>query len=85
MLCQRGISAAVNEMVSRTSRMLGRGGNTNSFWAWYSLRMSFCSVPPSRDRWMPAFSACATNIANTTAAGELMVMLVVISPRSMPA
>ena len=84
MLCQRGISAAVKSIVSRTSRIDWRGGNTNSFWAWYSLRMSFCSVPPSRARGMPAFSAWATNIAKITAAGELIVIDVVISPRSIP-
>ena len=26
------------------------GGNTNSFWAWYSFKMSFWSVPPSSAR-----------------------------------
>ena len=83
--CQRGISAAVNVIVSRTSRIDGRGGNTNSFCAWYSLRMSFCSVPPRRARSTPARSAWATNIASSTAAGELIVIDVVIDPRSMPA
>ena len=38
----------MNAIVSRTSRIDGRGGNTNSFCAWYSFKMSFCSVPPSR-------------------------------------
>ena len=42
------MSAAQNAIVSRTSRIDGFGGNTNSFWAWNSLRMSFCNVPPSR-------------------------------------
>ncbi len=64
--CHRGISAVVKLITSRTSRMLGRGGNTNSFCAWYSLRMSFCSVPPSRARSTPASSAAATYIAKTT-------------------
>ncbi len=31
--CHRGISAAVNPITSRTSRIDGRGGNTNSFCA----------------------------------------------------
>ena len=83
--CQRGISAAVNVIVSRTSRIDGRGGNTNSFCAWYSLRMSFWSVPPSLARGMPACSAWATNIAKITAAGELIVIDVVIWSRSIPA
>ena len=82
---QLGISAAVNEMVSRTSRIDGRGGKTNSFWAWYSFRMSFWRVPPSWARDTPAFSAWATNMAKITAAGELIVIDVVISDRSMPA
>ena len=75
----------MNEIVSRTSRMLWRGGNTNSFCAWYSFRMSFCSVPPRRARCTPAFSAWAMNIAKIGAAGELIVIDVVIAPRSMPA
>ena len=72
-------------IVSRTSRIDGRGGNTNSFCAWYSFKMSFCSVPPSRARETPAFSAWATNIASSTAAGELIVIDVVVDPRSIPA
>ncbi len=55
--CHRGISAAVNAIVSRTNRIDGRGGNTNSFCAWYSFKMSFCSVPPRRARGTPAASA----------------------------
>ena len=71
--------------MSRTRRIDGRGGKTNSFCAWYSFRMSFCSVPPRRARATPAFSAWATNMAKITAAGELIVIDVVIAPRSMPA
>ena len=71
--------------VSRTSRIDWRGGNTNSFWAWYSFRMSFWRVPPRRERCTPAFSACAMNMARMTAAGELMVIDVVIVSRSIPA
>ena len=82
--CHRGISAAVNAITSRTSRIEGRGGNTNSFCAWYSFKMSFCSVPPSNARGVPAISACATYIAKITAAGELIVIDVVIVSRSMP-
>ena len=74
----------MNAIVSRTSRIDGRGGKTNSFCAWYSFRMSFCSVPPSWLRGTPAFSAWATNIAKIGAAGELIVIDVVIAPRSMP-
>ena len=72
-------------MVSATRRIDGRGGKTNSFWAWYSFRMSFWSVPPRRARSTPAFSAAATYMAKMTAAGELIVIEVVTEPRSMPA
>ena len=80
----RGISAVQNRIVSATSRNDGRGGNTNSFCAWYSLKMSFCSVPPSRARSTPDRSAAATYIAKSTAAGALIVIDVVTEPRSMP-
>ena len=70
--------------MSRTRRIDWRGGKTNSFCAWYSFKMSFWRVPPSLARGMPAFSAWPTNIAKITAAGELIVIDVVISPRSIP-
>ena len=47
--------------------------------------MSFCSVPPSRARSTPLFSATAMYMAKITAAGELIVIDVVTLPRSMPA
>ena len=71
--------------MSVTIRMLGRGGKMNSFWAWYSFRMSFWTVPPSRARSMPRPSAPATYIASSTAAGALTVIDVVTVARSMPA
>ena len=83
--CQRGISAAQNRIESATSRIDGRGGKMNSFCAWYSLRMSFCSVPPRSARATPDFSAAATYIASRIAAGELIVIDVVTALRSMPA
>ena len=83
--CHRGISAAQKRMVSATSRIDGRGGKTNSFWAWYSFKMSFWSVPPRRARATPLCSATATYMAKMTAAGELIVIDVVTAPRSMPA
>ena len=67
------------------SRIEGRGGKMNSFWAWYSFRMSFCSVPASWDRSAPFFSATATYIASRIGAGELMVIEVDTEPRSMSA
>jgi len=72
-------------MVSRTRRIDWRGGKTNSFWAWYSFKMSFWRVPPSRWRATPASSAWATKSASITAAGELMVIDVVMLARSMSA
>jgi len=56
----------------------------NSFWAWYSFRMSFCSVPPRRSRATPTPSATATYMASRIGAGELIVIDVVTRPRSMP-
>ena len=55
-----------------------------SFWAMYSLRMSFCKVPPTLLRSAPCFSATAMNMAQMIAAGLLMVMEVVTSSRLMP-
>ena len=45
-----------------------------SFWAMYSLRMSFCSVPRNWSGRTPCFSAAAIYMAQIMAAGELMVM-----------
>ena len=49
-----------------------------SFWAMYSLRMSFWRVPASFARGTPRFSAAAMNSAQTTGAGLLIVIDVVI-------
>ena len=84
MLFQSGISRVANSMVSVTSRMLSRGGKMNSFWAMYSLRMSFCSVPPSFARGMPRRSAAAMNIAQIAAAGPLIVIETVTSSSGTP-
>ena len=74
----------MKSIVSRTRRIDCRGGKTNSFCAWYSLRMSFCNVPPSCARVTPASSAWATNMAKIGAAGELIVIDVVVAARSIP-
>ena len=55
-----------------------------SFWAMYSLRMSFWRVPDSAVQGTPCRSAATRYIAKMTAAGELMVIDVVTSPRAMP-
>ena len=72
-----GISRVPNSIVSITSRMEGSGGKRNSFWAMYSLRMSFWMVPPSAGRGTPRFSAAAMYMAQMIAAGPLMVIEVV--------
>ena len=71
-------------MRSVTSRTLGRGGKTNSFWAWYSFKMSFWIVPDRSARSTPVASATPTYMAMITAAGELIVIEVLTVPRSMP-
>ncbi len=55
-----------------------------SFCAMYSLRMSFCSVPEIFFQSAPCFSATTRYIAQSTLAGELMVIDVVICSRGMP-
>ena len=75
--CHRGISAVVKRIKSVTSRTDGRGGKMYSFWAWYSLKMSFWIVPDSARPRDAALSATATYIAITIAAGPLIVIDVV--------
>src|SRR5437867_12012076 len=79
-----GTSAAQYSMESTTNRIDGAGGKMNSFWAMNSLRMSFCSVPPSFEAGTPCFSATAMYMQSRIAAGELMVIDVVMSPSGMP-
>ena len=62
------------------SRIEGRGGKMYSFWAMYSFRMSFWSVPPTLDQGVPCFSATARYMASAIGAVELMVMEVVTAP-----
>jgi hypothetical protein len=62
----------------------GAGGKMYSFWAMNSLRMSFWSVPASNGRGTPRFSAAAMYIAQIIAAGELIVIEVLISPTGRP-
>jgi len=57
----------------------------NSFCAWNSLRMSFCSVPPSEVHGMLRSLAWARYIAQITAAGALIVCETVTSPTGMSA
>ena len=71
--------------MSVTMRIEGRGGNMYSFWAWYSLRMSFWMVPDSRCRSTPVLSPTAMYWARATMAGPLIVIDVDTEPKSMPA
>src|SRR5437763_14044340 len=82
---QRGIWRVPNSMVSVTKRMDGSGGKRNSFCALYSLRISFCSVPPSLAIGKPRFAALTIYIAQMTEAGLLIVIEVVIVSSRQPA
>ena len=55
-----------------------------SFCAMNSLRMSFWIVPESLFQSAPCFSATTRYIAKSIGAGELIVIDVVMPPRSMP-
>jgi hypothetical protein len=77
---QRGSSRVPHSTVSVTSFSDGAGGKMYSFWAMNSFRMSFWSVPDSRARGTPIFSAATMYIAQIIAAGELIVIEVLISP-----
>jgi len=80
-----GTSLAQYSIESTTRRMDGAGGKMNSFCAMNSLRMSFCSVPPSLSAGTPCSSATAIYMQSRIAAGELMVIEVVMSASGMPA
>ena len=82
--CQRGSSALQNRITSVTRRTDGRGGNTYSFCAWYSFKMSFWMVPERSARATPVRSATPTYMASNGAAPELMVMEVETVARSIP-
>ena len=79
-----GTSCAQYSIESTTRRIDGAGGKMNSFWAMNSLRMSFCKVPPSLEAGTPCFSATAMYMHSKMAAGELMVIEVVMSPSGIP-
>ena len=66
--------------MSVMSRIDGRGGKMYSFCAMNSLRMSFWIVPESVCQSAPCFSATTRYIAKIIAAGELIVIDVVMSP-----
>ena len=80
-----GICAVQNSIMSTMMRTCGRGGKIHSFCAMNSLRMSACSVPPSAARGTPLRSAVTTYWASAIAAGPLIVIEVVVEPRSIPA
>ncbi len=75
---------AAYSIVSTTSSTDGSGGKMNSFWAVYSLRMSFCSVPVSSDESTPRSSATTRYIASIAAAEPVIVSDVDTSSSGMP-
>src|SRR5437870_2866610 len=82
---QRGTSVAQYSIESTTRRIEGSGGKMYSFWAMNSFRMSFCSVPLTRENGTPCCSATARYMHSKMAAGELIVMDVDTAPSGMPA
>ncbi len=70
--------------MSVMSRIDGRGGKMNSFCAMNSLRMSFWIVPDSVFQPAPCRSATTRYMAKIIAAGELIVIEVVMSPTGIP-
>src|SRR5829696_1258537 len=52
--------------MSLKTRIDGPGGNSHSFWAMYSLRISFWLVPASSSDATPCFSAATTYMASRT-------------------
>ena len=81
---QRGTFFAQNSNWSVISFIDGRGGKMYSFWAMYSLRMSFCRVPEIFFQSAPCFSATTRYMARAIGAVELIVIDVVTFSRSMP-
>src|SRR6476620_11598733 len=79
-----GTLSAQNLKMSVISLMEGRGGKMYSFWAMYSLRMSFCSVPEIFFQSAPSFSATTRYMAKRMGEVELMVMETVTSSRLIP-
>ena len=75
----------VKRIMSVTMRIEGRGGKMYSFWAWYSLRMSFWIVPESAARSTLVLSPTATYWARATMAGPLIVIEVDTALRSISA
>ena len=80
----RGIRSAQYSIRSPIRRRCGAGGKSHSFWAMYSLKMSVCSVPSSRDTSAPCRSAATRYMQNTGTAGPEIVMEVVTSASGMP-
>ena len=79
-----GTSPTQNAKMSVMIRIEGRGGKMYSFCAMNSLRMSFWIVPEIVFQSAPCCSATTRYIAKIIAAGELIVIDVVMSARRMP-
>ena len=72
-------------MRSPISRRCGSGGNSHSFCAMYSLKMSVCRVPSRVEMSMPWRSAATTYMQKIGTAGPLIVIEVVTSASRMSA
>ena len=79
-----GTSAAQNSSRSPIRRRCGSGGNSHSFWAMYSLKMSVWRVPSSSAMVAPWRSAATRYMANSIGAGPEMVIEVVSSSSGRP-
>ena len=79
-----GTCCAQNAKMSVMIRIDGRGGKMYSFCAMNSFRMSFWIVPESVFQSAPCFSATTRYIAKIIAAGELIVIDVVMSAEADP-
>src|SRR5262250_3313715 len=84
MVFQRGTRSVQNAKMSVMIRIDGRGGKMYSFCAMNSFRMSFWIVPESVCQFARCRSATTRYIAKIIAAGELIVIEVVMSTRLMP-
>jgi len=84
MVFHRGTRRAQKAIMSVINRRCGSGGNNHSFWAMYSLKMSFCRVPRTRRHSTPCSPAATSRKAKMIWAGPLMVIDTETSPRGMP-
>ncbi len=80
-----GTRSVQNSIMSMMSRRWGSGGKIHSFWAMYSLRMSFWRVPRRSAQSTPCSSAATSRKAKRIWAGPLIVIDTDTSPRGIAA